>query len=343
MKRKLFILLDYRSTFYSSTRAVAGSMDVSKIKILFEKRGYDVEVEKFSQVDFYSKKYVGAFVLYQSSEDPDLRYKDYIEDILLGLQLRGAILVPDIYKFRAHHNKVFMEIMRDVSGFALIQNIKSVKCGTLNDLKDSLNQQKLPVVVKAGSGAKSVGVKLARTKKEALCFSRKVSSSFSLINFKRFISMLLKGKMFRPISNYRKKFIVQNFVPNLLFDYKILVYGDKFFVLKRENRAGDFRASGSGLLSFPEKLPAGLLDYARKVFEFFKVPFVSLDIGICSDEFFLLEFQFVSFGQYALEKSSFYFKKEDSQWMKIEGYSNLEEDFVYAVNKYINLLDKGEV
>lgn len=43
------------------------------------------------------------------------------------------------------------------------------------------------------------------------------------------------------------------------------------------------------------------------------------------------------------EKSSFYFKKEDLQWVKIEENSNLEENFVYAVDKYINLLDESEV
>lgn len=230
-----------------------------------------------------------------------------------------------------------MEIMRDVSDFAPIQNIMSVKCGTLDEFENNLDKQKFPVVIKVGSGSKSFGVGLAQSKKEALRFARKVSKSFSLINIKRLVLGILKGEKFKPISNYRKKFIVQDFISELLFDYKVLIYGDKFFVLKRENRPYDFRASGSGLLSFPVEVPVGLLDYAQKVFVFFKTPFISLDIGIYNGDFFLFEFQFVSFGQYALEKSSFYFKKNDfSHWEKIEEYSILEDDFVYAVDKYIN-------
>lgn len=120
----------------SSTKEVAGSMDIAKIKMLFEKQGYSVEIEKFSDVNFKSEKYNNFFVLYQSSEDPNLRYKGYIEDILIGLELIGAVLIPDFYKFRAHHNKVFMEILRDVSGCSLIQNIASKNIG-LQTYQDS--------------------------------------------------------------------------------------------------------------------------------------------------------------------------------------------------------------
>lgn len=336
MAKKLSILLDYRNTFYSSTRKVAGSMDVQKIKDLFEGKGYDVEIEKFLNIDFRSSKYTGSFILYQSSEDPDLRYKDYIEDVLLGLMLKGAILIPDFHKFRAHHNKVFMEILRDVSEFSLIQNIVSEKYGTLDEFRDSLKKHIFPSVIKPGFGSKSSGVGLAQSVEESLQISRKIARSYSLINLKRFIRGILSGRGHKSISNYRKKFIVQNFVPGLSHDYKILVYDNRFYVLRRDNRSGDFRASGSGLLSFPKDIPNGLLDYAEKIFHFFNTPFISLDIAVRNNEIFLLEFQFLSFGQYALEKSSFFFRKMASRWVKIEETPDLEKIFVDAVDVYIN-------
>lgn len=334
MTKKIFILLDYRDTFYSSAKKVAGSMNVLKIENLFKKNGYYVEVERFSDIDFRSDKYFGSFVLYQSSEDPDLYYKDYIEDVLLGLKLKGAILIPDFHKFRAHHNKVFMEILRDISGFGLIQNMESWKYGTLSEFNDSSKKYCFPVVIKPGSGSKGFGVKLVWSKNEALRLSGKISQSYSLINLKRFIVWFFGGKDFKPISNHRKKFIIQNFISGLFYDYKILVYGDKFYVLKRENRPSNFRASGSGLLSFPKEIPSNLLDYAEKVFTFFDTPFMSIDVAVKDGEFFLLEFQFLSFGNYALEYSPFFYKKNGFQWIKINENSDLEKTFVDVIDKY---------
>jgi len=335
MTNKLFILLDYRDTFYSSTREVAGSMEVPQIKSLFERKGYDVEVERFSDIDFRSDKYTESFVLYQSAEDPDLRYKDYIEDILLGLEFKGAILIPDFHKFRAHHNKVFMEILRDTSKFSAIQNIASGKYGTLSEFEKSFYKHKLPIIIKSGAGSRSSGVGLAQSKKEALQFSRRIAKSYSSINLKRFIEGLLNRRGFRPISNYRRKFVVQNFVSGLSHDYKILVYDDRFYVLRRENRPGDFRASGSGILSFPEEVPNGLLDYAEKIFAFFSTPFISIDVAVRDDEYFLMEFQFLSFGQHAVEQSHFFFRKKASQWVKVKETPDLERIFVDAVDMYI--------
>lgn len=181
--QKIFILIDYRNTFYSSTKKISGSMDVSKIKLLFEKRGYRVEIERFSNINFRSEKYNNSFILYQSSEDPSLRYKDYIEDILLGLELKGAVLIPDFYKFRSHHNKVFMEILRDVGGCAFIQNIISKKYGTLDELKEDAINIVLPAVVKQGAGSRSRGIGLGNYIDEVFNFAKKISWSFSLINF----------------------------------------------------------------------------------------------------------------------------------------------------------------
>lgn len=335
MTKKIFILLDYRDTFYSSVKEVAGSMDILRVKNLFEEMGYQVEVERFSNINFRSAKYSGSFVLYQSSEDPNLYYKDYIEDIILGLKIKGAILIPDFFKFRAHHNKVFMEILRDTSGFDLIQNIETGKYGTTAELINSFQEYCQPLVVKPGFGSKGFGIKLAQSRNEVLKISRKISRSYSLFNFKRFIYGIFNGKGFKPISNHRKKFITQNFIDGLSFDYKILVYGEKFYVLKRKNRPGDFRASGSGLLSFPKEVSSDLLDYAEKIFTFFNAPFISIDVGVRDNEFFLLEFQFLSFGNYALEHSSFFYKRENSQWLKVNEISRLEEVFTDAIDIHI--------
>ena len=83
-----------------------------------------------------------------------------------------------------------------------------------------------------------------------------------------------------PYSMHRQKFLVQEFIPGLQGDFKVLVYWDRYYVVSRNNRPGDFRASGSGLLTWPEDPPGGLLEYAQRVFNHFRVPMISLDIAM---------------------------------------------------------------
>lgn len=332
---KILLLVDYRGTFYSSTKKVAGSMDVGKVKALFEKYGYVVTVEGFADVDFRSEKYRGVYVLYQSSEDPDLRYKDYIEDVLLGLELVGAILIPSFHKFRAHHNKVFMEILRDVSGCLLIQNITSKTFGTLEDLELRINTLSVPAVIKQATGSRSQGVGLGTSLDEVMSVASKMSRTFSLINIRRMLAGIWSGRGYKPISNHRGKFLIQEFIGGLSCDYKVVVYSDRFYFFRRQNRTGDFRASGTLDFTFPDVAPEGLLDYVEKVFTFFDVPFGSFDVGIKDGEFYLLEFQFVSFGQRALERSHVYFRKCDSKWESVVEASDLEECFTNSVVAYI--------
>jgi hypothetical protein len=129
--------------------------------------------------------------------------------------------------------------------------------------------------------------------------------------------------------------VLQGYVDGLKGDYRVIAYGDKFYVLYRGNRTDDFRASGSMKFNHDVQLPEGLLDYAKKVFESFDVPYIALDIGIKKGEFFLFEFQFLSFGQYTLEKSSFYYHFKDGKWQKQFEKPNLEREIATSVSEYI--------
>jgi len=118
-------------------------------------------------------------------------------------------------------------------------------------------------------------------------------------------------------------------------DYKIVIYGNKYFVLFRENRPNDFRASGSGRLSFPKEVPQKVLSCAKQIFESFDVPFISMDIGYDGNTCYLFEFQFVLFGQYAVERSQWHFVFDDSRWNRKETSSIVEEEMLQSVHAYI--------
>lgn len=331
---KIWILLDYRDQFYSSSKHRGASLDWSLLDGLLVNRGYEVELRHFSDINLRTDIFEKCFVLYQSSEDPNLYYKDYIEDILLGIVLKGGILVPDFSKFRAHHNKVFMELLRDVLGAPLTQNISTHVMGTLEDLKKK-DDLFYPLILKPSAGSRSKGVTLVHSKNELLRLAKKISCSPTKENILFFLRGLWKRIKYTPISNYRKKFVIQNYIPHLTGDYKILAYNDRLYVLQRKNRKGDFRASGSGIFLFPEKLPDGLLEYAYEIYKKCDTPFISMDICMVDNSFALLEMQFVTFGQYALEKAKFFFRRVEEKWKVVKEYSSLEDVFAEAIDTYI--------
>ncbi len=336
--RNILILTDDRNQFYSSSKEYGGSMNTSIILKELENFGYKVTIKGFSEIFSNDDSYKNYFVLYQSTEDPDLRYKDYVEDVILGLKISGAYLIPSFEYFRAHHNKVFMEIYRLRANYD--KSIMSWHFGTFEELTKTKCNFTYPVVIKPSAGSKSKDISLAQNKKELLAAAFKISRSFTLVNTLRAVKAFLHFKNYNPISNNRKKFIVQEFVSGLSGDYKVLIYGDKYYVVRRENRPGDFRASGSGLFTFLDVALDDLLNYAESVFTKSDTPFLGIDIGIRDGRFFLLEFQFMVMGSGALERSSAYFRKIDNKWQVIREKSILEKVFAESVYLYINNLNK---
>lgn len=335
MNNELFLIVDYRGHFYSSTRYRGASMDVNLLKRYFTEYGYNLIVKTFHEIDFRTQNYKGQFILYQSSEDRDSLYKGYIEDILLGLKIQGAILLPDFYLFRAHHNKVFMEILRDLSSNPGIKNIRSKGYGTLEDFLSDFPSLSEELVMKPSSGAMSRGVKLLTTEKGKIAHARKLSSSFDPLETVKYLLKPYIRQNYVYESTHREKFITQNMIHGIQQDYKILIYGYKYYLLCRHNRKGDFRASGSGLFERVDNPPNGLLDYAESVYSSFNCPFISLDIALDKNNYYLFEFQFLMFGQLTLEKSTYYFKKQDNKWITVQETPSVEREISRSVVEYI--------
>lgn len=332
--KELLILIDYRSQFYSSTLKRGASLNLESIKIGFEEKGYHVSVKQYGEVAFDGQNYKDTLVLYKSSEDPSLLYKDYIEDILLGLLYQGATIIPDFQYFRAHHNKVFMEIMR--SSLKEKFGLSSTKYyGTYEEYLKNYSPILYPVIFKTAAGSKGANVFIAYSKKEADKIAKKISSTPSDFNLKLEQENLLDKKGFLPISDNRSKFIVQEFVQDVPGDYKIVIYGDKYFTFYRENRLNDFRASGTLNYTFINELPDMILDFAKSIFTFFDVPFISIDVGYDGKQCYLFEFQFVEFGQRAIQRSHCYFQKSGNKWVRVEEKSNAENELVNSIHQYI--------
>jgi len=333
---KLLILVDYKNHFYSSTIKNKYSLDLQILINKFRELNFCTEVKKFNEIDFRQKPDY-KYAIYQSSEDRNLHYKEYIEDILLGLKLLNVTLIPRFELFRAHHNKVFMEILRHISRNECVNSIVSNHYGTYEDLINVNKPIEVPFVIKTSAGTGSKSIELAYNNSELLSKAKTISKTYQITDYiKEKIKSFLRPA-YIPSSMHRRKFIVQKFIPELAFDFKVLVYYDKYYVLKRYNRKNDFRASGSGLFEWPFEPSYRLLDFARSIFEYFNVPIISLDIAFDGSNYFLIEFQFLMFGPYTIEKSRYYFKKINNNWERIEGHSSLENEFVDSISKYIKL------
>ena len=114
-------------------------------------------------------------------------------------------------------------------------------------------------------------------------------------------------------------------------------FSDKAFVLHRANRKNDFRASGSGIFTFKENIPDGLLDFANKVFLTFNVPNLSLDIAYDSKQFYLIEYQALYFGTTTIQKAPFFFHIDNNIWKLVKEKANLEKEYVNSIVRYISL------
>lgn len=337
--KNIVLLADYKGFFGSKQKSVIyrGGMDIPKINQLFLEKGYEVKTMEISSIDYAYLQQKNPYIIYTSSEDKHNFYKSYIEDIVFDLEQRDFQLIPNYACLKAHNNKVAMELLRSRSCFEKIQSIQSNTYGCYEELlKEHID--KFPLVVKTASGAMSRGVAKAENKKELLKVAKALSISFDMKHdIKEILRKVKYRHGYRKESFNRSKFITQNLIAGLANDYKVLVYGNKAYVLYRGNRKNDFRASGSGKFNFVEDFPQGMLDYAYSIKEFFKVPHISLDIGFDGTNFHVIEFQFLYFGTTTLEKSPHYFlwDKYKKTWSLIKETSDLEEVYVNSIIDYI--------
>lgn len=333
----IYLITDYYNRFGTkfTARPYRSGMDHMLLREAFRREGIEPLFVNASALASGSDDPAGRIFLYTSTEDQGGYYKAFIEDLVLSLAARGATIIPKYEFLRAHNNKVFMEMLKREWGPAAGDLLASRLYGSYDELLLNGIDIGFPLVVKKPDGFKSRNVWLVNDMNELTRVARKISSSFSL---KRYVAdrlRLFKHPGLRPESHRRHGFMVQQFVPGLVSDYKVLIYGDKYFPLLRRNRPGDFRASGSGLLSYPESLPDGLLGFCRKLHDIFDAPSVSLDIAYDGSNYHVLETQFVYFGTYTVEHAAFWFTAERDQWKRVDGRAELESLYAGSIAWYL--------
>lgn len=269
-------------------------------------------------------------VIYTSSDEPSIR--GYIKDVMYLVSKRCQI-IPNYEALLAHENKGFQELMRrDL-------NVGNLHGGYHFDL--DARPQEYPFVFKTIDGAGSTGVALVRDRSDL----KRIRRRYFARSMTRKMLLALRRLQFDERSfalyAYRHKgfcqFVFQDYIKDLDFDYKVLVFGNRYYVLRREVRRNDFRASGSGRFSFVDP-PKEVLEFAHHVFMKLSVPYASLDVAFTGKQCNLIEYQVFQFGLLTLIDSDGHYLYEDGSWFYIKGRADICENFGYAIRTYFDKL-----
>lgn len=209
----------------------------------------------------------------------------FARDILYSAKKMGLKVFPDFDDCWHFDDKI--------AETYLLQSVNapiptSLMYYSLDDLKDDIEDIRMPIIAKLRNGSGSHNVKLIKDKKELLkysyrMFSKGFSSSPSLIY--KTTSNVKSSKSFKVLINRAKRIpeflkiltsanefpnekgyvYLQEYIPNNGYDLKIVVVGDKLSFIGRNIRVGDFRASGGGDLFYDKKfITKNVIDSAFK-------------------------------------------------------------------------------
>ncbi|HBL8183052.1 hypothetical protein [Enterobacter cloacae] len=329
------LIVTTESGFFAQNKYPWSSMDISLIKELLEKSGYfNVNVVTFEYLKENINNVKGNIIIYTSSQRTE--HKKYIEDIIYHYK-ENNLLIPSYESLLAHDNKGFQCLLSKKYDLGLIESNYYCDISEISNI----NRMNFPLVFKPANGASSMGVrKINNVEDLKQCIHQPISVSLDTIK------RLLKKYLFRSkfnkkwddyISYGKSRFLLQSFIPGLLYDYKVLIFGRKYYVLKRFVAKNDFKASGSGLHSrdIGDDLIT-VLDCAKSFKNKLTSHIYSLDICVKNGKPSIIEFQLTHVGPVTLTESEHYYIFDNEKWNMIEAESNLEVEFITAVKEYIN-------
>ena len=315
------------------------SMDIERIKRRLESNNKIVNVTTFQFLKDNIASLKDYIIIYTSSQR--LEHKYYIQDIMFLLKDNNT-LIPNYESLLAHENKGFQSLLDKKYNLGLIKSEYYCDICEVKNIKN-LNY---PLVYKSVNGASSMGVKKVHNIEEMYKYVKQ-PCSISLELLKRKLKKyIFKSKYNHQWEKYlsfaQQRFIIQGFIPDLQYDFKVLIFGKKYYLLKRFVAENDFKASGSGLHS--RNIGSDLkivLDFARGIKNKFRSHIYSLDICVKNKEPHLIEFQMTHVGPVTLSESDHYFiyNATTNNWEKVFSLSSLEDEFSNAVEEYINESD----
>lgn len=198
----------------------------------------------------------------------------FARGILDSLEMAGVIVFPNHRTAWCFDDKLSQKYLFEALH---VDFAKTWVFYSRKDAESWAEKCRLPVVFKLSRGAGSENVKLVHTKHQVKKLIKKAFSkgfysydawgSFkermrkyrvgigNLFNvFKGFVRLVVLPKHVKQLGREVDYVYFQEFIPNNTFDTRVVVVNKRAFAIKRFNRKGDFRASGSGRIEYDREL-----------------------------------------------------------------------------------------
>lgn len=309
--KSILILTDYRG-YIPQLLTDRESLNVDEFKLAFTDYGWDCTVAKYADLDFESEEYEDMDVLYASSQAP--AYKRYIEDHLQALRETGANLVPDFSLFLAHEDKMMQSLLLEGTDLTYPS---THTVGTLEEGRELLTDLSYPMVGKTARGFASEQVREITTKEDGEAFLKAhLQQDYDFQKCGPVTQLYRKVRYGERYSQGVGRIVLQEKIEAVDHDWKVLIFGETAFALKRYTKDDDFRASGSGKFTFDEEPPDAVLDCALQTREEFGAPWLSVDVVPTDDSCYVVEFQALHFGMYTYLNAENCYKHSEDGWEK---------------------------
>lgn len=339
---QLYLITGYKN-FYGQSRKPWVSIDTLAFMKYLQQAG--ISVNKVDWHDLASGSFHprDSLILYTFSQIAHIRA--WLKDQMSILASQNRIL-PSLPLLLAHENKGYAQLYLQKLG------IDAPQSWYLCHPDDIPAQISYPVVLKSISGSNGKGVFLCESKQELLSRIEGLSPAFSpFIKLDHLRRRYLRNKRrYEGYSNFEAQsdadawleymrpgvaFILQQYIPGLDSDYRVIAIGERFYLMMRRAKKGDFRASGTKDFDFDASPPQGLLDYAEGIYQQMDTPFLSMDIGYRDGKCYLFEYQASHYGTGAIVRSKGYYQKASVAWEFVKGESILEQVLALGLAEYL--------
>lgn len=289
-----------------------------KIAIHHRKKGFSENWIEYCDSNNIPYKLVNAYdnnIIHQLSDcdgfiwhwhHGDYRDQLFARQLILALESAGKKVFPNSKTSWHYDDKMGQKYLLEAHNLPLIPTY------CFFDRESAmkwLNQAKFPKVFKLRSGAGSKNVQLVKnlTQAEKIVktafrrgFGNRTRKSILDEAFWRFkrdkdtINLLRIFKTLILIANHpatksklqiQKNYLYfQDFIPNNQYDDRLVVIGDRCFCVRRHCRSNDFRASGSGVLSYDiDIFPKDTIRLAFQIAEKLKTQSCAMDFVYTND------------------------------------------------------------
>ena len=290
-----------------------------KIAIHTNKRSFAERWEKYCKENQIEYKLVNSYkndivdkvkdcdVFMWHFHHADYRDMQFAKSLLFSLQKRGMKVFPDFNTCWHFDDKIAQKYLLEAIDAPLVP---TYVFHTEKEAMEWTESTTYPKVFKLKGGAGASNVKLVRTKKDA---KKLIKQSFgkgfrqyrfgeimkeewrkykqgnsTLRNFMRPIYYQITKRYPNDFDHFHGKecgyAYFQEFIPNNTFDIRVCVVGDKAFGLKRYTRNNDFRASGSGNISYSKaEIDERCVEIAFKVAKRLDTQSIALDFVFGKD------------------------------------------------------------